>query len=568
MATCITPTWGNANAPQVRLTVTQSSSTASTATLSWKLEYLADYAVSTSVAKAYTVEIAGKSVKTGTFAINGLTGTHTIASGTETINKTTSAQTVVFSCSMTFNLTWGGTYGGTKSATGNISVAAKTSYKISYNANGGSGAPSAQTKWHGTNVTLSSSKPTRDGFIFLGWATSSTGSVAYQPGATYSANASVTLYAIWQSDSFTITYNANGGTGAPSNQTKTYGQNITLSTTEPIREGFEFVGWGTSASSTTATYLPGAAYTKNASVTLYAVWKSDYTRPRVTDYTVDRCLSDGELSDEGTYVKVAFGWASDAIPSTIKIEWRKTTDTARAGIEQFPVNDQTSGSVSSVIGDGSIDISSEYLFTVTITDSGGTTMSTVRIGTQKYIIDILPGGTGVSFGAPASIEGAAEFTYDPVFSSTDGTRKARIQVPTGNNTVDQASLNVGMFAAGAWAGYGRLLTTTNTRMLLWSGTWASGSLTVENIDKFSMYILYPTQDLSETMIGIRSLGTSTDIMCFGITPADNVLKLNTARLRLNGTTLTRVAPRVWTITGTAITSANVTMTIYRIEGLL
>jgi uncharacterized repeat protein (TIGR02543 family) len=70
-------------------------------------------------------------------------------------------------------------------------------YTISYNANGGSGAPSSQTKTHGTNITLSSTVPTRTNYTFQGWATSSTGAVQYQPGATFTTNANTTLYAIW-----------------------------------------------------------------------------------------------------------------------------------------------------------------------------------------------------------------------------------------------------------------------------------------------------------------------------------------------------------------------------------
>lgn len=74
-----------------------------------------------------------------------------------------------------------------------------TTYTVAYNANGGSGAPSSQTKTHGTNLTLSSTIPTKiGGYTFKEWNTNSDGTgTAYQPGGTYSTNASVTLYAIW-----------------------------------------------------------------------------------------------------------------------------------------------------------------------------------------------------------------------------------------------------------------------------------------------------------------------------------------------------------------------------------
>ena len=147
-------------------------------------------------------------------------------------------------------------------------------YSVSYNANGGSGAPGGQTKVQGQNLALSSTKPTRTGYTFQGWSTSSGGSVAYQPGSTYSNNAAVTLYAIWKADSYTVSYNANGGSGAPGNQTKTYGQNLTLSSTKPARTGYTFQGWATSSGGAVA-YQPGSTYSNNAAVTLYAIWKAD-----------------------------------------------------------------------------------------------------------------------------------------------------------------------------------------------------------------------------------------------------------------------------------------------------
>lgn len=70
-------------------------------------------------------------------------------------------------------------------------------YYVTYNANGGSGAPAAQTKTQNQSLTLSSTRPTRSGYTFAGWATSSNGSVQYQPGGTYTGNANLILYAVW-----------------------------------------------------------------------------------------------------------------------------------------------------------------------------------------------------------------------------------------------------------------------------------------------------------------------------------------------------------------------------------
>jgi uncharacterized repeat protein (TIGR02543 family) len=388
------------------LTVTQTASTATTATLSWVLEYVAHgYAASTSgVAKSYSVVIAGQTVKSGTYDINGRTGTTTIASGTKTITKTTAAQTISFSCSMAFNLTWSGVYGGTKSASGSISVSAKTSHKVTYNANGGSGAPSAQTKWHGTAITLSSTKPTRTGYTFKGWATSASGSVAYAAGASYSSDAAVTLYAVWQAITYPVTYNANGGTGAPANQTKTYGTTLTLSSTKPTRTNYTFKGWGTSASATTVAYAAGASYTANAALTLYAIWKLAYLAPRITDFTVNRCNASGTASDEGTNAKVSFKWGCDKTVSSITIKWKITTATTWQS--KTVTASGTSGTVSTVIGSDGISGEYAYDIQVVVSDSLGSSTQTRTLDGFYFLLDFLADGTGVAIGKAATVPNA------------------------------------------------------------------------------------------------------------------------------------------------------------------
>ena len=81
-------------------------------------------------------------------------------------------------------------------------------YWVSYDANGGSNAPSSQLKYSGVNLTLSSQKPIRTGYDFKGWGTySSDTSVNYNAGGTYTANKSDTLYAIWEKSIYTNTIN-------------------------------------------------------------------------------------------------------------------------------------------------------------------------------------------------------------------------------------------------------------------------------------------------------------------------------------------------------------------------
>nr|DAT72664.1 MAG TPA: hypothetical protein [Caudoviricetes sp.] len=170
---------------------------------------------------------------------------------------------------------------GTDYATTTVTVpaVARPTYTVSYNANGGSGAPSSQTKQHDITLTLSSTKPTRGGYEFAGWGTSATDTgVKYAAGGQYTGNASITLYAIWTNVAkLTINYNANGGSGAPVSQTHLINTTSKISGAKPTRNNYVFLGWSTSSSATKATYIADGQYTNNsftdgAIVTLYAVW--------------------------------------------------------------------------------------------------------------------------------------------------------------------------------------------------------------------------------------------------------------------------------------------------------
>ncbi len=153
-------------------------------------------------------------------------------------------------------------------------------YIVQYDLNGGSGGFAQQTKLKGQDLTLHSGKPIRDKHTFLGWSTSRGGSVKYQPGDTYSKDSDMMLYAAWDEDpdvptkTYTVQYDANGGTGAPQSQTKNAGQDLTLRKGVPTRDGYTFTGWAKTADGSAA-YQPGGLYTDDANVTLFAAWSKD-----------------------------------------------------------------------------------------------------------------------------------------------------------------------------------------------------------------------------------------------------------------------------------------------------
>lgn len=292
------------------------------------------------------------------------------------------------------------------------------SYTIKYDANGGSGAPSNQTKWYGIATTISSTKPTRTGYVFQGWATSSNGSVAYASGASYTENSAITLYAVWKANTYTVSYNANGGSGAPSSQTKTYGVNLTLSTTEPTMTNYTFKGWGTSSSATTVSYSAGASYTSNASITLYAIWELAYIKPRINKFSVTRMKSVNGVaveSEDGT-----IGWGSldceaDIPITVITIKWKSNSESTWHS-KTITGNIGTSYKSNSLLISTDLDSETTYNICVEVNDGTGTTSKTIILPSKSYSMDFLNGGKGVAFGKAAEIDDTAEFEFDAKFN--------------------------------------------------------------------------------------------------------------------------------------------------------
>lgn len=177
---------------------------------SWSLRYHADYAISTSSSKRISAWMRSTSdggswrdLAAVDYSINGKTGTHTVASGTLVVDRTHSQQTVEGYVRIEFGgVVYSGVTLGTRNGTASVTIGAKTSYTVSYNANGGlwsGSAPSNQTKWYGESLALASSVPTRSGYNFLGWGTSADATTpSYQAGDTFTGNYALALYAVWE----------------------------------------------------------------------------------------------------------------------------------------------------------------------------------------------------------------------------------------------------------------------------------------------------------------------------------------------------------------------------------
>lgn len=217
---------------------------------------------------------------TATVAVGAL-GTATLSAGgnvlctTGVLNSDGSAQ-----CSWT--PTVAGTYSVTAAYSGDSNYMAATSSAssivvnsvITYDTNGGTGtAPTAFTS-PGTSTTLPlGTGMSKSGYTFGGWSTAISGAAV---SSTYSSTISRTLFAVWTANTYTITYNANSGSGSQSSGSYITGAVATTlpSTSTFTRTGYTFGGWAATSSSTT----PVMTYSTSANVTFYAIWtRGTYT---------------------------------------------------------------------------------------------------------------------------------------------------------------------------------------------------------------------------------------------------------------------------------------------------
>ena len=148
-------------------------------------------------------------------------------------------------------------------------------YIVIYNSNNSQYAFQRVTE--GSKATLPAD-PVVEGYTFGGWYTEQNGE-GEQFTDTTAITGDITVYAKLTANTYQISYNANTTdtvTNMPSAaQSKTHGLAEKLSETVPTREGYTFLGWGTTASATAASYQPGDMYSVDKEIILYAVWKAN-----------------------------------------------------------------------------------------------------------------------------------------------------------------------------------------------------------------------------------------------------------------------------------------------------
>ena len=192
-------------------------------------------------------------------------------------------------------------------------------YTVTFNANGGSTPVANKTvTYNGTYGDLPT--PTRTGYNFAGWYTSSFSGSKVTSSTQVTATADHTLYAHWNGKSYTVTFNANGGTVSPESKTVNYGSSYGSLPT-PTRDGYAFLGWYTSSSD--GTKITNTTYVSLAlNHTLYAHWEVGVVVTFNSNGGLDVPPQRIAMGDSPTYQtatkegKVFVGWYSNSSLTT------------------------------------------------------------------------------------------------------------------------------------------------------------------------------------------------------------------------------------------------------------
>lgn len=264
-----------------------------------------DYSSTTSEEFTSSLIYGGSSLATGTINSNGTTFHRTSSTLTTMISgvsQTAYQQIKSATLTSTFS-SWTsgsrtfsvkiyrkGSEKQTVSFTLDCPTYSSTQYTLTYKGNGAtSGSMSPQSYYYDasgtTYITLTPNAFKRTGYTYKGyWSldTSSDSGAHIADGAKWYRHnvGNRTLYAQWTPNSYTIQYNANGGSGSMANTSMTYDVSANLRTNTFTRTGYRFLGWNTSSTADAASFSDGQSVrnlTPSGTIILYAIWKQQFS---------------------------------------------------------------------------------------------------------------------------------------------------------------------------------------------------------------------------------------------------------------------------------------------------
>lgn len=298
-------------------------------------------------------------------------------------------------------------YGAWSDYPNGVCYTTANTYTVVYKGNGNTGGSTANSSHtYGTAKALTANGFTKTGYTFLGWSTLSTATTpTYTNGQsvknlTTTNGATVTLYAVWKANTYSVTYDANGGTDAPAKQDFVFGSKDAISSSEPSRTGYTFINWW--ATHTTSTYFsPGDEIPASwGSFTLQARWSANsYTITLVPNGGT--CVNGaGENVDSvtTTFDTTDFNALSYCVPTRIGYTFQGWYDALEGGTkvydsEGFCTNDGTYWKNNKWSYADDVTLYAQWEqneYTVTYDANGGTTPTATQTYHYNDEVDLSP----------------------------------------------------------------------------------------------------------------------------------------------------------------------------------
>ena len=229
---------------------------------------------------------------------------------------------------------------------------------------------------------------------------------------------------------YTVSYNANGGTGAPASQTAYGGVAFTLTSSKPSRSGFLFSKWNEKSDGTGTDLSPGGTYYINEATALYAQWNKGVSGLTIDDVTAIRVDSSSSTTeaDEGEYALLTVAYTvkgaaeSDVSMAVTAVDGDGVSHAVT--VVSGTATKQESASEASQSGTftaraSNCDIEKTYAFTVVLTATNETATQTALVTIKSAVLpkafftmDYLAGGHGAALGKPATEAGLFDVGFD------------------------------------------------------------------------------------------------------------------------------------------------------------
>lgn len=309
---------------------------------------------------------------------------------------------------------------------------------------------------------------------YWGTTNGSTGGFQSLDSTSTSASFGITVPAL---ESWTVTLDAQGGTGADPTLSKWCGEDLALP--QPVKSGYTFAGWADESDPTTVVYDPGDDYTDDGAADLVAVWTPAITAAYITQVFAERDDGSGTWSggrhtsadDGGEYVYVRAWWRVDgAASATVSLgaAMADSSTTVWTGTGQTAFKPGTgelyAEGVAEWVTSQTAAATGQYTVTVTISAGGETDQKAAVISTAFFTIDVLAGGHGIAFGKPATQTGVMDIGFDV---NIDGKELGAWIVGTGTDTANgwewvkfsdgtyraRWSGDIALSAGTAWGGF-------------------------------------------------------------------------------------------------------------------